>query len=186
MILDPKSKLYIHIFVLTSVLVLLYFVSNFVFGLIKSEKDALIKAKTELLQIDQKREKIANSFSEYSSLQKSIEKLNSSLLSKDGELEFIVFMEDVANKNMLNQSISIADNVKDKNGVSFQVSLSGSFEGVLNFIKEIDNAKYYTNIEQVSFSLIDSVGSVGLEGNNEYPLKEGDISASMLIKVYMY
>ncbi len=191
--ITSKNKLYLQLII--SILILGVFVkaSLYVFGLIESQNDKIINKKIELIQINQKRENMLKSLGKYKSLEASISKLDNSLLSSGSELDFIIFLEDIAKKNNLNKEINILGTSNDKkkkktktniNNMNFSVLLSGSFEGTLAFIKEIQLAPHYASIMSVSFSKIGS--GVSRVKEAEYPLEENDVKTSLTVRVYTY
>lgn len=186
--INPKSKLYIQLSILTLVFFGFLFVAYYIFGLVKQESKNLTNKKTELFQIKEKRKKIIESFEKFDLVKDDVKKLDNFLLASDDELKFIVFLEDVARKYMLNQSINISGQQKNKNlkYITFQVSLSGPFDGVMRFIKEVENAPYYANIINLSLKRVEVGRSVSAGNRLDYPLKENDVSASFVIRVYNY
>ncbi len=191
--ITSKNKLYLQLII--SILILGVFVkaSLYVFGLIESQNDKITNKKIELIQINQKRENMLKSLGKYKSLEASISKLDNSLLSSGSELDFIIFLEDIAKKNNLNKEINILGTSNDKkkkktktniNNMNFSVLLSGSFEETLAFIKEIQLAPYYASIMSVSFSKIGS--GVSRVKEAEYPLEENDVKTSLTVRVYTY
>ena len=98
-------------------------------------------------------------------------------------------MENTANKYQLNQSINIlgakAGKKTKQTDMNFQVTLSGSFEGMLNFMKEIEKGVYFANIRNIALTRIETAVGV-LGGRNAYTLNEGDVKASFQIIVYAY
>lgn len=184
-----KNKLYLQLTILILILGVFVKGSFYVLGLIEAESKKLINKKIELIQINKKRENMLKSQEEYGVLESSINKLNNSLLSANSELDFIIFLENIAKKNNLNKEINILNSLKDKNKIksdnmNFSVSLSGSFDGTLAFIKEIQTAPYYANIISISFNRAGS-GVSGIGGSG-YSLGKNDIKTSLTIRVYTY
>lgn len=183
--LTLKNKFYLHIVV--SILIFGCFVygSSFVFGLVKKESKKLTDQKIELAQIQEKRTKVFEASQEYEKLKGTIEKLNASILSKNEELKFIVFVEGVAKQNSVNYDINIS-NTADSNMI-FQVGISGHFENVLNFIKQMENSPYYASIENVNITKAKTnIGGGDFKGKLNYSLEANDVKASLIIKVYVY
>lgn len=105
-------------------------------------------------------------------------------IKRDKEIDFIKIMEDLAMKNNIKQNISI-DNIaldsKDKyRKVPIDLSISGDFEDVMNYIADIQLLKYYINIKFVSFST--SIINNNL-GDPKAPQKQG---ISGIIKTETY
>lgn len=185
MTLTVKNKFYLHIAISILIFGCLTYGSYFVFGLVKAESKKLTNQKIELAQIQEKRTKVFEASQEYEKLKETIEKLNSSILSKDEELKFIVFVENTAKQNSVNYDINISG-ASDANMI-FQVSVSGRFENILNFIKQMENSPYYASIANVNMARVkDSLGSGDFKGKLNFPLGQNDVKVSLIIKVYTY
>lgn len=185
MALTLKNKFYLHIAISISVLGGLAFGSSVVFGMVKAESEKLTNQKIELIQIQEKRTKVFESSQEYEKLEESIGKLNSSILSDNEELKFIMFVENISKQNRINYDINIS-NTADSN-VVFQVNAAGSFNDMLSFIKQIENSPYYANIENINMTKAkSSVSGSEFKGKLNYPLGPNDVKVSLIIKVYMY
>ncbi len=188
--LNQKNKFYISIAVFSSIFLIFLFFIWFSFGVLKNENKNLLESQNYLLELEKKKEKISESFKEYSLNEEKITILNSALLLSGQDLNLVILIEDVAKKNNLNHQIMIND-VNDKrsknvNSINFQVNLSGSFLGLMNFIKYIENAPYYLNISNISLDRVSfAVENSGGE-KLSFPLKENDVFASLIIKVYTY
>ncbi|MEK7453010.1 MAG: hypothetical protein AAB614_02130 [Patescibacteria group bacterium] len=188
--LTIKRKLYIHLTILSIILIGMLFVSWFALGIIKKNSEELIQFKKDLFQIQIKREKALEASKEYDNLKPFIDVVNSAMLSKKEELKFIVFIESIAKRNILNHEINITtssdeDNIKESI-INFQVKLSGSFQGILKFIKDIEDGLYYANISNIDLKRVSaSTGSLG-RSKLDYALNEGDVEVSLIIKVYSY
>lgn len=184
MALTLKNKFYLHIVISISVLGGLAFGSSVVFGMVKAESGKLTSQKIELIQIQEKRTKVFEASQEYEKLEESIKKLNSSILSENEELKFIVFVESISKQNRINYDINIS-NTTDSN-VVFQVNAAGQFNDMLSFIKQIENSPYYANIENINMTKAKSATGAEFKGKLNYPLGPNDVKASLIIKVYMY
>ncbi len=113
-----------------------------------------------------------------------IKTIDGLFIIRDKEIDFIKTVEDLASNRNVKQSISI-DNValdaKNKyRKVAMDLSVSGSFEDVMNYIADIESLKYYININFVSFST--SIINNNL-GDLNAPQKQG---VSGIIKTETY
>jgi len=188
--LNPKNKFYISLLMFLGVFAVFLFLAWFSFGVLKGESKNLIESQKYLLELEEKKEKIEKAFSEYDASRDLINSLNSSLLSSDQDLDLVILIENTAKDNKLNHEIMI-DNISDKKNknlknVNFRVNLSGSFLGVMNFIEFIEKSPYYLNIENISLDRVSSPLEAGGREGIVFPLKENDVRASLIIKVYTY
>jgi len=191
--LTVKNKFYLNIVLLVLILGGMAFGAWYSFGLVNQESQNLTNYKKELSQIENKRAKVLEASDSYANLKASILKLDDAILQNDNELKFIVLAEDLANKYGLNEEIKISQTGQPKKGkqqepedaVYFQLELSGSFAGVLSFIEEIQNAKYFSDIQNVSLQRVSA--AIGVQGGkNEFPVYQGDVKASITIRVPTY
>lgn len=159
----------------------------FLYGSIKEIKTTSLdimdkKAKTEFYFETMK---LNQDFSKkMGTINDKIKIIENSFIRRDREIDFIKTMEDLAMENNIKQNISI-DNValdaKDKyKKVPMDLSISGDFEDVMNYIADIQSLKYYINIKFVSFST--SIINNNL-GDPKAPQKQG---VSGIIKTETY
>jgi hypothetical protein len=188
--LNSKNKFYISLSIFLSIFAIFLFFIWLSFGVLKGENKNLIESQSYLLELEKKKEKISEAFLEYNASKDSIDTLNSALLSNDQDLNLVILIENTAKANMLNHEIMINDvrnkRSKDPRDINFQVNLSGSFLGVMNFIKYMEEAPYYLNIKNISLDRVSSDLEAGGRGKLTFPLKENDVRASLIIKVYTY
>jgi len=188
--LNSKNKFYISLSIFLSIFAVFLFFIWLSFGVLRGENKNLIESQSYLLELEKKKEKISEAFKEYDSSKDEIDILNSALLSSDQELSLVILIEGTAKANMLNHKIMInqAKDKRNKNqkNIDFQVNLSGSFLGVMNFIKYIEEAPYYLNIKNISLDRVSSDTMAGGRDEIIFPLKENDVRASLIIRVYTY
>jgi len=89
----------------------------------------------------------------YNTYEKKINILNSSLPSKNRELEFITALEDIAAKNNLKQKITFSQYSPLEKNIFFKrplaISLSGNFAELINYLGEIEQLPFYININNL-------------------------------------
>ncbi|MBI3671317.1 hypothetical protein HY249_00785, partial [Candidatus Azambacteria bacterium] len=105
--LTAKNKFYIYLASLFAVLCGMIFAGWFVAGIVKKDGEKLTQLKSDLFQIQKKREKALEASEEYNSFKSSIDLANATILPRQDELKFIVFIEDIANNNRLNHETNI-------------------------------------------------------------------------------
>lgn len=82
--------------------------------------------------------------------------LNQSIMNKNRNLEFITALENAAEKNNLDQKITVGDyqNI-DKSGCSrmpLQLALRGSFTDELKYLQTLEKMPIYLNITKLTFN----------------------------------
>lgn len=109
-----------------------------------------------------------------SQIEPDITSLDDVFINKNRELEFITILENIANKNNINQKINLTPpttstetktSKTNKNKKSAEkteeisipssplnIVASGRFENIINYIQEINSLKYYINISGLDFS----------------------------------
>lgn len=106
-----------------------------------------------------------------SEIEPGIKTLEEVFVNKNRELEFITILESVANKNNVEQKISlISPTSGDKSPKStkktdtvtkevasdnliapISITLTGNYKNVLNYLSELQSLKYYINIDGLDF-----------------------------------
>jgi|GEM_PF-5038172 len=187
--MTSKNKFYISLMISLVILAAFLFLCWLSVNALKNESQNLRDSQGYFLELEKKKEKVSEALDEYNTNKESIDALNSAILSEDEDLELVVLIENAAKANLLNHEISINEikdsrnrNVKD---INFQVNVSGAFLGVLNFIKYIENAPYYLSIKNITLDRVTADIDTGKDARS-FPLKENDVRASLIIKVYTF
>ncbi|MDD3284956.1 MAG: type 4a pilus biogenesis protein PilO [Patescibacteria group bacterium] len=97
----------------------------------------------------------------------NIQNLNDIFIYKDKEVEFITTLENIASKENIEQNIKITPPKDDKNNnykkTQIQLTTSGNFENILNYLTELEKLKYYINIYSIDINKNQSNKIKGLE-----------------------
>ena len=114
----------------------------------------------------------------------NIQDLNDIFVYKDKEVEFITTLENVASKENIEQSIKITP-PKDKDTnykkTQLQLTTSGNFENILNYLTELEKFKYYINIYSIDINKNPGSKIKGLED-----VENVSTSVTCVINAYTY
>jgi Tfp pilus assembly protein PilO len=114
-------------------------------------------------------------------VQEKIPELEKIYIKKEDSLEFITTMENIAEKNGINQKLELnpADETKIEKGQyiesTLRISLSGHYLNVLSYLKDIETLRYCINIENLE---------INSSGNRSEEESEGTINLNIQSKVY--
>ena len=130
------------------------------------------KANAELAERKKSSDILANkqgSFSawhkEYRQIKPEADRINSSFLAPDNLLECIVAIEEIAKKTSGKYELKIIEEAKsdekkkdakqEAEGISFQVSFWGSFSGLVRFLSQLENMKYFNEVLALQIQRLD-------------------------------
>ncbi|MFC1600672.1 type 4a pilus biogenesis protein PilO [Patescibacteria group bacterium] len=127
----------------------LYFLKDIV-GKVKISKVKVAEIKRDVSLLD----KISQEKNQYSD---NIDKIKSTLPSKYYEISFFTTeLERLAQNNGLNMQININENKKEEtstvNSISYLLEIDGNYTSVSNFLTQLSNLPYHTNLERLEFS----------------------------------
>lgn len=109
--------------------------------------------KTELEKKYQERFSVRQTISDLEKAKRIVPSLNPAFISKDGEIDFVETLENIADKNNLTQQLGLrALNSNHNKFVSpFEVSLTleGSFTNNVEYLEELERRNTYINIQDI-------------------------------------
>lgn len=190
---SPKKNFYIALALGSVFIVVLFFTLKFFLGKVQDsyvELNALYDSKENYQQANQYLEKVMQ---ESSLAEITQQELNKSFIEKNKEVEFIIKLEQIAEKtsNLIDISIgSLPSLSKDKkvkqeeNILIFNVNLAGSFPNLMKFIDEMDSLLYFTDIISLNVQRINQTVSLGDNSLIKQDNIEGNVKTSMIIKTY--
>lgn len=150
--MDPKKKIYISIF-LTSVitLALLVGVAFPLIGWISDDSTELSEVEAEIISME-KAQSETESFQRFLNERGDVHsRLNDILIDPDPPVEFIRFLEGLADDSELDMVINPRGDVVEEAGdawpsMKFELVLDGDYEGTRRFISMLENAPYLVDI----------------------------------------
>ncbi len=157
--LGIKQKIAVSIVVLIAVLFVgLYF---FIFNTIQDIKDLRNEIISEKIEVEKKinREKnLSNLSIKLKKIESQSNKIENIFLKKNNELEFIKTIENIASNNNVTQNINLLPGKDEKkvNKTIINLRVEGSYEDILNYIKDLELLKQYINIINLNISAQDN------------------------------
>ena len=185
--MNPKQKIYLTL----SIILAICLVSGFLviyplINKIKSSSLAFIEKK-ETLEILEKEQIEFNLLKEqYKKIEPELTKINQSLLNSEKTLDFIVALENIAEKANNNYEIKVTQLQKEPKEkfsfLTFQIYLWGSFPNLIKFLIYLENMPYWVETDQIQIRPItqEEIGTKkGLVN-----LSTGDVNTNLIVKVY--
>lgn len=188
--MNPKKKIYISISVFVAITVLLIILA--VIPLLKTIQEnstSLASQNYKLTLLKKEIETFRETEDLYKKSQENIEKIDKIFIEPDNPIDLINFLKEKAEKyNLHNEILSLKKTPADSIGeiepwpsVSLQISSTGPFIGFLKFLKNLESGPYLTEILNIS---IKRLTADELQGEKLKMFSLGDVSATLLIKVY--
>jgi hypothetical protein len=147
-----------------------------------SDSSRLGEKKMALEEISQGQNQIENA---------KIEEINfemdnfwQSFFSKDQPIKFINALEEFAQKTNNDLEINLLaapEEAKGESALWFRVSLAGSFNNFMHFLKYLENMKYYVQIQQIQMSRV----GVSSDNPNLRNLGPGDVQSAINLKAFV-
>lgn len=172
--LTAKQKIKIDaiIFVLVFITLIFFGISPLLSELFKTTKD--LSSRKAVLKILENQITALQDFQNNSlAYQQNIQKLDSSFVSDEAPVEFIEFLEKLANNQGLEIALSSVKDASEKKGnrltTAFQATIVGDYPVVLSFLKKLEQSPWLIKIDQVDINRIEekakpfgfSAGNVG-------------------------
>jgi len=177
---DIQSKIKQRLLLISVVVAIVFgYAGYFLWSEIVSARDLYTETYRGLLSIEKKQEQASQLQKELASTEKNREEILSSLLAQDETLNFIVSIEDIAQKAGLSYEVRIIREVTEESieqeklalkrsrrkakeaeealerklpGIVFEISLEGSYLGIIRFLEGVASLPYYTHIESFNIS----------------------------------
>lgn len=147
---SAKRKFYLSIGLLLLLVITLCFSSWYVFGLIKEEGQKIKNIQSEMVALNKQRTRIAEMLKEYERASEIAAQLDKTLLSSSEKLDFILLVESLARDTNVEHLLDIAN--IDPETISFNISVSGSFNNMLRFIYFLENSRYYVSVRKINIA----------------------------------
>lgn len=185
--MNPKQKIYLTL----SIILAIYLLTGFLIispliSKIKYSSLAFIEKK-ETLEILEKEQIEFNLLKEqYKRIKPELTRIDQSLLNSEKTLDFIVALENIAEKANNNYEIKVTQLQKEPKEkfsfLTFQISLWGSFPNLIKFLVYLENVPYWVETDQIQ---IRPVGQeeIGIK-KGAVNLSAGDVATNLIVKVY--
>lgn len=151
MMLSPKQKLYTISAAFIIIILLIIFAVVFpLIEKIKSSNLTLEKQKIASENFYKNWKNLASAKLAVEQIREKVEDLGV-FLPKDAALKFIVATEKISQETGNRENISIASTPtsKKENALELQISLSGNFSNLLNFLVQMEAGPYFNNLNSL-------------------------------------
>lgn len=123
---------------------------------IRALSGAITQQKNELIKKQTPEQALQEILAQYKQEEGKIDLLNRTVLSQSRELEFIMALEDAAERNRVRQKIEWGDAASPATStikkIPLRVEVEGLFSDALNYLQAIERLPVYVNIKQLSVS----------------------------------
>jgi hypothetical protein len=176
---NNKIFIILSIFFLLSLLLVVFFIWPTLKEIEKNSK-ALILAKNNIVNLDAQIIETKNFQKNYATYAPNFKKIDQIFFNQNNPVDFIKFLEDAAvTSNVVSQtSLPPLSNGGDQTFIIFQISSTGSFPGVYNFLKKIETGPYLIETENLTIQ-----NSLDKAVPKDYSLR--NVSATFTIKVFI-
>jgi len=149
-----KQKIFFSVFVFF----LFLFVLSFFVIFPAFQNMSIISAETKMTKqdLDMRMSSVAdyeNSIKNYQTVKSQIYLLDDFFINEEESINFVDSLENIAdNNNVLQNASLLTENKEIKNFYSIipiQISVSGSLEDLLSYLKDLENLDYYINIKKL-------------------------------------
>jgi hypothetical protein len=144
-------------------------------GINKNAKD-LAGVKKEIVSLDSEINNLGTVSQQYQQYQANFDKINSLFINLEIPIDFIRFLEKLAQDSKVSAKISSVTNAQDKKDeqswsfLYFQVSAKGPFLNLSRFLEKLENAPYLIEIQNLSINRIEDQKS-GKDVQAEFSIK---------------
>jgi len=118
----------------------------------------------------------------YNELEQKISKINNSFNDPEKAVDFIVAVEKIAVLTNNYQQIRETSST-EKNVLSFQISLWGSFPNLIEFLAQLENMNYFVDSASLQITRIDERELTSLI-EKKVRVSDGDVKSVINIKTY--
>lgn len=157
--------------IITVILIIILVVTlTFIFWpAIKEIKNISEKIYQERFELEKKYlagQNLKKSVADYEKVKGHLEELETIFVKKEEELKFITSLENLAEKNQIEQKIILNIQKEETKNLSktipIQLNLRGNYLNLLEYLRDLEVLNYYINLKNVSFIKSDSKSSSAL------------------------
>ncbi|MDO8524839.1 MAG: hypothetical protein Q7R99_04425 [bacterium] len=153
-----KIKIDITIFAVIFVALIFFCLSPLLSKLFKTANE-LTSKKNALKTLENQITALQDFQNNNLAYQQNIQKIGKSFVSNESPVEFIGFLEKLANKYGLGFSLNSVKDVSEKKGnratTAFQVMVVGDYPAVLIFLKKLEQSPWLIRIDQVDMNRVE-------------------------------
>ncbi len=141
------------------VLALLYFANVYLAGKVREASSAIIEKEQRVERLRKQAKQVDEIRSAYKEIEEKMMKIESSIVNRSRVVDFIVEIENTAKEDGVGLEISISgrQEAMEGNFLSryYSVKASGDFNKVVKFLVDLENLKYYLDLENIRISSVD-------------------------------
>ena len=137
-------------------LIILYFINIPTVANIKLLKKDIIDQKSDLLLKKSNQENIGQLKDDLENIDNQIKEFGSVFINRSRELEFITILEGIAQKNNIEQKISLdpEKGIEERDFIKIKIRIdaTGSYQDIISYLSAVESLDYYININQLTLS----------------------------------
>lgn len=136
-------------------------------------RSEIISEKIEIEKRVNREQNLSNLAVKLKKIELNSEQIDNIFIAKDNELDFIKTLEDIATYNNVMQNINLLPDKTNVKGISktvVNIIIEGTYENVLNYLRDIESLPHYINVNYLS------LGNV--QGN-----KNGEVENSVKLTI---
>lgn len=149
--MESKKKIYITFGIFAVIALILIVFSIYLFKEIIKKSDELSFGKNRVAVLQKEFSDIEKFEKEYGNYRPNLERIDSLFVDSNNPVVFIEFLEKIASDCKLNLNVSVPSFKQGEAVIigNFQISLTGSFPGIIKFIEIIENGPYLIQIKNL-------------------------------------
>jgi len=166
--IKQKIALFFFIFLLAE-LTITYTVLIPTIKAIIEKKELILMQKIELEEKISREKNMAKLSEKLKIIKPQIEIIENTFINKNRELEFITTLEGIALKNNVIQKLNLktANNLeKNYIKIPLNINVQGAHDNILNYMVDLENYKYYININSLQFSFAQDNYSLSISADS--------------------
>jgi len=183
--MNTKQKIIAIILIVSLIcLVIVYFIIIPTTENIKKIKNEILTQKINFEKNLDQNKNITQITEQLKIIEPELKKFNNIFINQSQELEFITILEGIANQNKMVQKINLAPGQNKKNYqiTKLNISLSGSFLNLINYLSDIEALDYYINIYSIDINKGQSTRTTEYA---EYPdQKDANLNIKIIADTY--
>lgn len=120
---------------------------------------------------------------EHTGLESGISKIDKSFVAPERAIDFILTVEQIAALTSNYQEIKEISSAEEKNILSFQISLWGTFPNLIKFLAQLENIDYFIDSSSLQTTRIEE-RNLNTLADKGITVSAGDVKGILEIKIY--
>jgi len=166
--IKQKIVLFFFIFLLAALTITYTVLIPTIKAIIK-EKESIIMQKIELEKKILREKNMVKLSEKLKIIKPQIETIENTFINKNRELEFITTLEGIALRNDVIQKLNLnIDKNFEKNYIKIplNINVQGTYDNLIDYIVDLENYKYYININSIQFSFTQDNYSLSISADS--------------------